>query len=54
MFHLNTDTFIHAVIYPPEYFMVFQLGRVYYVPSLRKYHKITQTFGSVIISLPVK
>ena len=40
-----------CLFYPPEYF---QLGHVYYVPSLHKYRKIMQTFSSVIISLPVK
>ena len=38
----------------PNTSVVFQHGHVYCVPSLLKYRKITQTFGSVIISLPVK
>ena len=43
------------LLYTPEYFpVVLQLGRVYYVPSLHKYRKIMQTFGFIIISLPVK
>ena len=40
---------LFTLLYPPEYSpMVFQLGRIYYAPSLRKYRKITQTFGSVV------